>query len=227
LTSIAGSLGLLAAGAGGRLLDGAARLISIAHTNAQRLVRLINDILDIGKMEAGSMIFEFAPIDLRATVEQTIDANRAIAEEQGVSVRLDSSSPSLSVRADADRLIQVITNLLSNAIKFSPRDSEVVVTIVKGPLSGRVMVRDHGVGIPKEFKSRIFGKFEQAKADGVQKKVGSGLGLNIVAKIVTQHAGTFGFDDSPGGGTIFHFDIPLWNADSARKTALPRHALSP
>jgi signal transduction histidine kinase len=227
LTSIAGSLGLLAAGAAGQMPQGAARLISIAHTNAQRLVRLINDILDVGKLEASSVIFEFVPTDLRATAEQTIDANRALAEEQGVSVRLDTRSPNFWVRADPDRLIQVLTNLLSNAIKFSPRDGEVVVTIVRRPLTGYVTVHDHGPGIPEEFKARIFGKFEQAKVNGSQQKTGSGLGLNIVANIVTQHAGSFGFGDAPGGGTIFHFEIPLWNADRVGTPALSRDALTP
>jgi signal transduction histidine kinase len=224
LTSIAGSLGLLA---GAKLPTGVARLISIANANAQRLVRLINDLLDIGKIEAGSMIYDFAPTNLRAIAEQTIETNLAIAEGQGVSVRLDMALLNLLVRADTDRLIQVLTNLLSNAIKFSPRGGEIVVTVERRPLTGRVSVRDDGPGIPDEFKKRIFGKFEQAKADGSRQKTGSGLGLNIVAKIVTQHAGTFGFEDAPGGGTIFYFDIPLWKNDVMGISLSPQYATAP
>jgi signal transduction histidine kinase len=223
LTAIAGSLSLLTAGVAGELPNGASRLVSIAHSNAQRLVRLINDILDIGKMEAGRMVFEFGPIDLRAVAEQTIEANRAIAEGQAVSVRLDMASPSLLVRADADRLIQVFTNLLSNAIKFSPKGKEVVVKIEQRACTGRVLVRDHGPGIPNEFKSRIFGKFAQAKRDDRQQKGGSGLGLNIASKIVTEHGGTIGFEDAPFGGTIFFIEIPLWQADEVE---LPEAAVA-
>jgi two-component system sensor histidine kinase/response regulator len=210
LTSIAGSLGLLAGGAGGPLPRTAARLVSIAHTNAQRLVRLINDILDIGKIESGNMTFDFAPVDLRAAAEQAIDANRAFAEIHHASIRLEMASPGCIVRADADRLIQVFTNLLSNAIKFSPDGGEVVVTIRHEAGMGCILVRDHGPGIPAAFRSRIFQKFAQAEVGDARQKGGSGLGLNIVSKIVTQHGGNVGFRDAPGGGTIFHVEIPLW-----------------
>jgi signal transduction histidine kinase len=214
LTSIAGSLGLLTAGVAGKLPEAAGRLISIAHANSQRLVRLINDILDIGKMESGQMLCEFGPIDVRAAIEQMINANRALAEARGVTVRFEMLSSNCMVRADADRLVQVLTNLLSNAIKFSPPKDEVVIMVE--PLAGAasVTVRDHGPGIPQEFRSRIFGKFAQARNDGGEPKGGSGLGLNIAAKIVAQHGGTIGFRDAPGGGTIFHFEIPLWNTDA-------------
>jgi signal transduction histidine kinase len=217
LTSIAGSLGLLAAGVAGPMPTAAARLISIAHANAQRLVRLINDLLDTAKIESGEMVFDFAAVDLRAITEQAIDANRAIAELKGVRVRLDMTSANFTVRADADRLVQVLTNLLSNAIKFSPKDGDVVVKVIRQAVTGRVTVRDHGLGIPQEFKSRIFGKFAQAKNNGAHHVGSSGLGLNIASKIVAQHGGIIGFKDAPGGGTIFHFEIPLW--DTAGKSS--------
>lgn len=218
LTSIAGSLGLLAAGVTGKMPVAAIRLVSIAHDNAQRLVRLINDLLDIGKIESGNMTFDFAPIDLRAATERTIDANRSLALGQGVSIRLDSGALNGLVRADADRLIQVLTNLLSNAIKFSPSGGEVVVDIERYVRTGRVTVRDHGPGIPQEFKPRIFGKFAQAERDGARQKTGSGLGLNIVAKIVAEHGGIVGFEDAPGGGTLFYFEIPLWEGAAGALT---------
>ena len=101
-------------------------------------------------------------------------------------------SPNCMVRADADRLAQVITNLLSNAIRFSPRGAEVVITVVRAESMGRVTVRDRGLGIPEEFKSRIFGKFAQAESGDARQKSGFGLGLYIVAKIVGQHGGTVG-----------------------------------
>jgi signal transduction histidine kinase len=210
LTSIAGSLGLLAGGASGPLPARAARLVSIAHVNAQRLVRLINDILDIGKIESGNMTFDFAAVDLRAAAEQAIDAIRAFAAIHGASIRFDALSSNCTVRADADRLTQIFTNLLSNAIKFSPKGGEVVVTIKCEAHMGCILVRDHGPGIPVEFRLRIFDKFTQAEVGDAKQKSGTGLGLNIVSKIVAQHGGTVGFNDAPGGGTIFHVEIPLW-----------------
>jgi signal transduction histidine kinase len=215
LTSIAGSLGLLAGGASGPLPSPTARLVSIAHANAQRLVRLVNDILDIGKIESGTMTFDFAAVDLRAAAEQAIDANRGFAAVHDASIRLDALSSDCTVRADADRLVQVFTNLLSNAIKFSPDGHEVLVTIKREARMGCILVRDHGPGIPAEFRPRIFDKFAQAEVGNTRQKSGSGLGLNIVAKIVTHHGGSIGFRDAPGGGTIFQVEIPLWAGDAA------------
>jgi len=211
LTSIAGVLGLLAGGALQPLPPPVARLVSIADKNVQRLVRLVNDILDIARLESGEAIFHFAPVDLSASVVQALDASSVFAQGQRVSTRIDVLSPSCIVRADADRLAQVLINLLSNAIKFSPQGAEVVITVERAETIGRVTVRDHGPGIPEEFKPRIFGRFAQAEIGDARQKSGSGLGLNIVAKIVGQHAGTVGFDDAPDGGTVFYFEIPLWD----------------
>ena len=148
LTSISGSLGLLMGNAAGNLPAPMARLLAIAYTNSQRLVRLVNDILDIEKMEAGRVIFNFRRVEVRSLVEQAIEANRGFAEGYGVRIRLDARTAAADVRADPDRLLQVVTNLLSNAIKFSPRDNEVVVAIDKGTDMVRLTVRDHGPGIP-------------------------------------------------------------------------------
>jgi DNA-binding response OmpR family regulator len=114
------------------------------------------------------------------------------------------------VRADPDRLIQVVTNLLSNAIKFSPRGEEVVVAVETRSDIARLLVRDHGHGIPDEFKSRIFGKFAQANGTDARQNSGTGLGLSIVKQIVERLDGEVGFEDAPEGGTIFHVDLPNW-----------------
>jgi signal transduction histidine kinase len=195
--------------------------VSIAHNNVQRLVRLVNDILDIARLESGEAKFDFASIDLCALIAQATDACQAFAQGQGVSTRFDVLSPSCMVRADADRLTQVLTNLLSNAIKFSPEGAEVVITVERAKSMGRVTVRDHGPGIPEEFKSRIFGKFAQAETGDARQKSGSGLGLNIVAKIVAQHAGTVGSEDAPDGGTVFYFEIPLWDCSAKEMVKTP------
>ena len=210
LTSIAGSLGLLVGGAAGELPEGALRLIRIAQSNSQRLVRLINDILDVEKIESGQTVFKFRRMDARALVEQAIDANRGYADGFGVRVRFDTAAPACEVYVDADRLAQVVTNLLSNAIKFSPRDNEVVVGIEDRDGTIRITFRDRGPGIPDEFRPRIFEKFAQADATSERKNGGTGLGLSIARQIVLRLGGTIGFEDAPGGGTIFFVELPNW-----------------
>ena len=222
LTSISGSLRLLTSNAAGNLPRPMARLLAIAHANSQRLVRLVNDILDIEKMEAGRVVFNFRRADVRSVVKQAIDANQGFAEEYGVRIRLDDGSIAADVRADPDRLLQVVTNLLSNAVKFSPADGEVVVAIEKKPDVVRITVRDHGPGIPIDFKPFIFEKFAQADAGNDRKKGGTGLGLSIVKQIVDRLGGEVGFVDAPDGGTIFHVQLPCW--DHVASLAIDRDA---
>jgi PAS domain S-box-containing protein len=212
LTSIAASLALLAGGAAGALPDSVMRLIAIAHTNAQRLVRLINDILDIEKIESGTTIFKLGRVAARRLVEQAIEANRGFAAGFGVSVRLNAASEEAMVRADPDRLTQVVTNLLSNAVKFSPRGREVEVRIGQHLDNVRIAICDRGCGIPQEFGSRIFEKFAQADASDARQKGGTGLGLSIVKQIMIRLNGDVGFEPNPGGGTIFYVDLPRWDA---------------
>lgn len=210
LTSIAGALGLLAGNAAGKLPDPAARLLSIAYSNTQRLVRLLDDILDIEKIESGKVVFDMKRVEVCPLVQQTIEANRAFAEGYDVRVRLDPASAAVDVRADPDRLVQVVTNLLSNAIKFSPSGDEVVVAVETQSETVRISVRDHGHGVPNEFKPRIFEKFAQADATDARQKGGTGLGLSIVKQIVARLDGKVGFEDAPGGGTIFYVELPNW-----------------
>jgi signal transduction histidine kinase len=211
LTSISGSLSLLVGTAAGNLPVPTRRLIEIAHKNSERLVRLVNDILDIEKMESRGVGFDLRRVELWSLVEQAIEANRGFAEGYGVRIRLEDAAAVGDVRADPDRLAQVVTNLLSNAIKFSPRDHEVVVAIEKRADVIRLSVRDHGLGIPVDFKSSVFEKFAQADATDARQKGGTGLGLSIVKQIVDRLGGEVGFADALGGGTIFHVTLPCWD----------------
>jgi PAS domain S-box-containing protein len=208
MTSIAGSLGLVIGGAVGTLPQSAVHLIEIAHANCRRLVRLVNEILDAKKLESGQMDFIFQRCEPRPLVEQAIDASRGFAENLGVRIRLDGAVETFDVQVDPDRFAQVITNLLSNALKYSPTGGEVVVTVENCGDNVRIAVRDHGRGIPAEFKSRIFGRFAQADNTNGSQKTGTGLGLSIVQQIVTHMHGQVGFDAAPGGGTIFYVDLP-------------------
>ena len=213
LTSIAGSLGLLMGNATGILSEPAARLLEIAHNNSQRLVRLVNDILDIEKLESGRAVFELRKIEIGSLVAQTVEAISAYAEAHQVTVRIEATDSVDDIRTDPDRLVQVVTNLLSNAIKFSPPGGEVLIAVDRNVEANivRITVRDHGPGIPGDFKSRIFERFAQADASNTRRKGGTGLGLSIAKQIVDRLDGDIGFADAPGGGTAFHVELPIWN----------------
>ena len=227
LTSIFASLGLLIGQAGGNLPDPMGRLLAIAHKNSERLVRTINDILDIEKMQSGRAVFNFGRVDVRSLVEQAIEGNRALAEGYGVRIRLEGAQAVSDVRADPDRLTQVVTNLLSNALKFSSVQDEVVVSIEQAVNAVRISVRDHGVGISVDFKPHIFERFAQADATNTRQKGGTGLGLSIVKQIVDRLGGETGFTDAPGGGTVFHVELPCWGQFDAAKALDPIIGQSP
>jgi PAS domain S-box-containing protein len=217
LTSIAGSLGLLIGGATDPLPEGPARLIAIAHANCQRLVRLINDILDVEKIESGKMKFEFAPISLAQAAERSIDAVRGLADQMGVTLKLDAETPDIQIRGDIDRLVQVGANLISNAVKFSKTGDVVEVSARRWGRLARITVQDHGPGVPEEFRARIFTKFAQADSSDTRQRGGTGLGLVIAKEITERHGGRLWFDSVFGQGTAFHIDLPL--AESAESTA--------
>ena len=208
LTSIAGALALLSSNAAGKLPDSASHFITIAYNNSQRLVRLVNDILDIEKIELGKVTLVLEPVDIRSVLEQAMEDTRAYAKSYGVRISLQASTTPCELQSDADWLVQIVTNLLSNAIKFSPRDGEVVVAVEKGNGTTRISVRDHGPGIPDDFKHEIFEKFAQADSSDTRQKGGTGLGLSIVKQMVTRLGGQVGFGDAKSGGTTFYVDFP-------------------
>ena len=174
-------------------------------------MRLINDILDIEKIESGNVVFALQPVELKALAEQAIDANKGFAESFGVTVRLDAASSDTVVHVDPDRMMQVIINLLSNAVKFSPRGEEVVVSVENRGTKAYLAVRDHGGGVPEDYRARIFDKFVQVDATDARQKGGTGLGLSIVKQIVLRLGGEIGLEPAPGGGTVFHVELPCWD----------------
>jgi PAS domain S-box-containing protein len=208
LTSIAGSLALLLREPGEPLTPMASRLLKIAHDNSQRLVRLLNDVLDIEKIESGRISLTPQRIALTPFLEQVSEANLPYAGSCGVTIIVDAANGPQEIDTDADRLAQIVTNLLSNAIRFSPKGGEIVVSTEWREGLARISVRDHGPGVPPDFKPRVFEKFAQADAV-FGPKTGSGLGLNIVQQLAIRLGGRASFDDAPGGGAIFHVDLPL------------------
>lgn len=214
LTSIMGSLGLIRGGATGDIPDQASSLLDIAHNNADRLVRLINDILDIEKIEYGQMDFNIAPVKVAAAIRGAIESNLSYAEQCHVRLvsedATDNQAWEAKVAADPDRLAQVFANLISNAAKFSPEGGEVILSAVSTDDGVRISITDSGPGIPEEFKRRIFQKFAQADSSDTRAKGGTGLGLSICKAILDRLGGTIGFKTKEGKGTTFYFELPLW-----------------
>ena len=209
LTSIYGSLGLISGGVTGELPDRARPVLDIAQRNSKRLLALINDILDLQKIESGRLEFHLERLDLVLLVCQSLEANAAYAAQLNVEFALDHSLPELWIESDAARLNQVLANLLSNAAKFSPENAQVKVTVKKSGQSARVEVHNGGEPIPEDFQLRIFQKFAQADTSVTRPRGGTGLGLSICKAIVEQLGGTIGFTTHPQKGTTFFFELPL------------------
>ncbi|MFP2932128.1 ATP-binding protein [Pyxidicoccus sp. 3LG] len=223
LTSIRGSLGLLTGGVAGPLPPAVAEMIGIAHKNSERLIRLINDILDLDKMESGRLDVELVPAELAPLLVQAAEAHHGYAEEYGVRVETVLDAPGALARVDVDRLAQVLANLLSNAIKFSPRCERVTLRLGRHGGGLRVSVEDRGPGIPEAFRARIFQKFAQADGSDSRKRSGTGLGLSIARALVERLGGTLDFTTAVGAGTTFWFDLPEWRpAPCAPEPALAR-----
>jgi PAS domain S-box-containing protein len=212
LTSIKGALGLIRAKVVGTLAPELNAMLEIAYKNCDRLVLLINDILDIEKMEAGKMDFRMLPLDLGQIARAAVAANQTYAEQFGVRLVLKEPSEPMTANVDEARMMQVLANLLSNASKFSPRDSIVEISVTRTGPRYRVAVQDHGTGIPESFRAKIFDKFSQNDSSDTRKVSGTGLGLNIVRAIIQLHGGAIDFVSEIGKGTTFFFDIPALGA---------------
>jgi PAS domain S-box-containing protein len=206
LTSIRGSLGLLAAGKLGEVPEKGRRMLEIAVQNTDRLVRLINDILDIERIESGTVTMELKPVDASDLVQQSVEVMSAMGEKAGV--RLSARADAQPLEADPDRILQVLTNLLSNAIKFSPPDAEVSLTTEPGDGEVVFRVRDQGRGIPADRLESIFERFSQVDSSDARDKGGTGLGLAICRSIVQQHGGRIWVESTPGVGSTFTFTLP-------------------
>ena len=214
LTSIRGSLGLIAGGVAGELPDAVKSLVAIAKNNCERLIRLINDILDSEKIESGKMRLDLKVVNIEELVQQAIAGNDGFAGQHSVKVQFEAPNQTLKVRVDSDRLIQVLTNLLSNAVKFSPLEGVVQVKVLRVDRTVRVEVLDFGSGIPEDFQDRIFQKFSQADSSDSRQKGGTGLGLNISRTLINKMGGQIGFASKAHAGATFFFEFPEWQEQS-------------
>ncbi len=209
LTSIKGALGLLAGGRAGELSPRATSLINVAYSETERLIRLINDILDLGKIEAGKLELKMSEITVSALVGLAANAVNGIVTER--SITLDQQiSWDKAIECDTDRIVQTLVNFLSNAIKFSANDSSVVLRATR-TASGTVKfeVIDSGCGIAEDQLTKLFARFQQLDSVDAIKRGGTGLGLAISKSIVEQHGGRVGVESTPGVGSNFWFELPV------------------
>jgi signal transduction histidine kinase/CheY-like chemotaxis protein len=217
LTSIHGALGLLSSGKAGHVDDKAANLLRIASSNTERLVRLINDILDLERMESGRAQLQIRQLSLKEVVAQAVETMRSMAEKFGVELVIGPEPPetAISFDGDPDRIQQVLTNLLSNAIKFSPRGGAIEVLTASDGENLVLQVKDGGRGVPVEKLETIFDRFGQVEASDARQKGGTGLGLAICRSIVAQHGGTIWAERNDttgkGPGTTVIMRLPRYS----------------
>ncbi|MCU4652001.1 HAMP domain-containing histidine kinase [Roseibacterium sp. SDUM158016] len=232
LTSIKGSLELINSGQLGEIPPRLMPLIAMASKNSQRLAHLIDDLLDLQKIEAGEMKFKRERVNIQGLVADAIAANEGLARKYNVTLGLGAMAETpLFVLADEARLMQVLSNIISNAAKFSFEGGDVVVGCSLEGGKVRIFVRDHGVGIPEGSRDKVFDRFTQLDSSDQRRAGGTGLGMNISREIVEQLSGRIDYESEVGVGTTFFVEFPvarpapsLPGYEAANVTSKPRVA---
>ena len=216
LTSIKEGINLVLDGSAGPVTGDQATFLQIAKNNIDRLHRLINNLLDISKIEAGRMELHPTRFHLSLLVEEGISLHRLKAKEKGVHLSLSTIPDLLPVEVDRDRMLQVLSNLVNNAIKFTPNGGE--VRLITRPWDGQfvcICVQDSGPGIRQEDQNKLFGKFQQIGDEKQRKTGGTGLGLAICKAIVEAHGGKIWIESEVGKGSRFYFTVPVYQKEMA------------
>jgi PAS domain S-box-containing protein len=211
LTAISGALGLINGGVAGELPEGMSKMLDVAFKNSQRLILLINDLLDMEKLLAGKMSFDLRINNVLSLLEHAVETNQSYADQFQVQLRIVHCDPSLTIKVDAARFAQIMSNLLSNGAKFSPTDAHVDINAIREGNRVRISVRDFGQGIPEAFHSQIFQKFSQADSSDSRQKGGTGLGLAITRELIERMQGEIDFT-SWSTGTEFFIYLPIVQA---------------
>lgn len=222
LTSIMGSLDLVNNGVLGEVPEKLKPVIGMAAKNGHRLANLIDDLLDLQKIEAGEIAFHFKPLEANNLVNEAIESTAGYADKLGIHVTKVPCEEDCRFIGDHSRLIQVMNNLLSNALKFSEEGSTVTVRVENHDTRIRISVQDEGIGIPEGAKDRVFGKFSQVDSSDVRKVGGTGLGLNITKQIIERHGATVDYISELGVGSTFVIEFDrLTDRDDARVSLDP------
>ncbi len=230
LTSIRGALALLSSGLLAPVDPRAQNLLRIALSNTDRLIRLLNDVLDLDRLSSAPLPLQLRRCSMRELAQQSIDTMTSQADAARVRLYLLVEAPpeALFFDGDPDRILQVLTNLLSNAIKFSPPSAVVEIRIDSEPETLRLRVLDRGRGIPAEKLASIFDRFEQVEPADAREKGGAGLGLAICRSIIEQHSGAIWAESNsarqPGAGASLFFTLPR---TARRKDSLGRPQAAP
>jgi len=207
LTSIALGIDLLMEGGRRKLDEKEQKLLSAAHEDINRLKILVNNLLDLSKIEAGKMEMEFTHFPVGLIFEKVVSVFKTQAEEKGVNLSYHSPEQISKVKGDLDKIIWVLTNLISNALHYTSKGGHIYLSAEPFLSYIQISVRDDGPGIPFEYQSKVFDKFVQIKSGQVLG--GSGLGLAISKEIVRAHGGTIWVDSSPGKGSTFTFTLSI------------------
>ena len=214
LTAILGGLGLLKSDIVDLSPEKKENILDIAISNSERLVGLVNDLLDIQKIESGSFDLTFEVFNIVEVAHQAIEQNEGYANKFNVTLKLNVDEKPIWVDIDHFRILQVMANLLSNAIKFSPENGVVNITVLENEESVCVKISDNGPGVADEFKEKIFQKFSQADSAANRQYAGTGLGLSITKYLIEAHGGEIGLEPNESGGTTFYFKIKLSKSSS-------------
>lgn len=209
VTAIKGALDIVSRGLNLELPHEATTMIDVACRNVDRLLTLINDILDVAKLESGEINFLLEDFDIAPFVKDSINLNQEYAKKHKTSFICTHCHDNIYVKADKDRLTQVMSNLLSNAAKYSPKDIPVEISTSVNNDYVRINIKDSGPGIPKEFQAKLFEKFTQSESGDTRQVGGTGLGLNISKKIIEKLGGNIGFDTIIDTGTTFYIELPI------------------
>ena len=208
LTSINVGTDMLLHGSGGEITKEQKDILDIIARESQRLIGMVNSILDLAKMEAGMMVFHFKPTDLTPLIHQTIAEIKPLAMGKEIRLQMENPQSLPMIKMDRERMLQVLRNFIGNAIKFTPRGGQITVSAVPKEGILEVCVKDTGPGIPQDNLTIIFEKFQQAPLQRSNSMRGSGLGLAIAKHIITAHGGKVWAESGPGQGSSFFFVLP-------------------
>jgi PAS domain S-box-containing protein len=206
LTSLKGAVALVAITNQEKLDQSSLETLEMAETEIDRLTKLVQDLLDLARIEAGHMQLYLAQIKIKTVIKRAVASVRTFADRNKVAIEADPTN--IELEADPDRLVQVLVNLLTNAVKFSPQNSAITISVAEDSDCVQVTIKDHGRGIPESHRAAIFERFRQVEDADAQEKGGTGLGLSICKNIVEEHGGTIGVDSEEGKGSSFWFKLP-------------------